>query len=254
MGDILQGSTTHKGNVSMLTPEQQKLYSSILEQAGGIGTDLLTQTLQPKGYEDYKGMFEEQYVKPAQQAYERQVVPGLQQRFVDVDAGASSAMNQALAQSAADLSTGLGSQFGQFMQNQQGQQQNALQQLIALITGQTFSPIIQERQGVAGPLIKAGGEFAAAKVAASSREVKENIKDYEKGIDDIRKMEVKQYDYKKELGGAKNKVGLIAEEVPEELTSMHNGILHVDLYGIMGLLLNAIKGLDKRMAKLEEAV
>ena len=86
----------------------------------------MSQFLQPKGYEDYKSMFEEQYVKPAQQSFERFTVPSLQQRFVDADAGSSSALNQALAQSATDLSTNLGTQFGQFMQGQQQKQLGAM--------------------------------------------------------------------------------------------------------------------------------
>lgn len=107
-------------------------------------------------------MFEEQYIKPAEQAYERFTLPGIQQRFVDVDAGSSSALNQALAQSATDLSTALGTQFGQFMTGQQQQQQQALNQLLQLLTGQTFTPIIQQQQGILGPLLGATGQLAGA--------------------------------------------------------------------------------------------
>lgn len=91
------------------------------------------------------------------QALEQQILPAIQQRFTDVNAGSSSALNQALAQSATDLSTALGSQFGQFAQNQQQQQLSALGLLPSFLTQQQFQPIVTQQSGILGPLIGAGG-------------------------------------------------------------------------------------------------
>lgn len=98
-------------------------------------------------------------------AYEQKFIPSLQQQFVDLNAGSSSALNQALAQSASDLSTALGSQFGQFMTGQQEQQQKAISQLLQVLMGQTFSPLIKQKEGILGPLLQAGGQIGAAFLA-----------------------------------------------------------------------------------------
>jgi len=183
------------------------------------------------------------------QTYEQQTIPGIQQRFVDAGAGSSSALNQALGQSAADLSTMLGTQMGQFYQGQQQNQLGALGLLNQSLGQRSFDPIIQKRQGLAGPLIGAAGTAAAA---ASSKTVKENIVDYQKGLNIINDMNVKQYDYKDDhehLG--KDKVGLIAEEVPKEIQVDVDGTLGVDLYGLLAISINAIKELSKKVELLE---
>jgi len=234
----------------MLTPEQQQLYSQTLQ---GLGPDFLQSFqnfLQPMGQEEMDSVFQKAYVDPAMQTFEQQVVPGIQQRFADANASSSSALNQALAQSAGDLSTALGSQYGQFFQNQQGMQQNAINQFLPLLTGQTFSPLIQQQQGILGPLVQAGGQIGAAAMM-SSKDVKENIREYEKGLEDLEKLDVKQYDYIEDVGGQKDRVGLLAEDIPKELTANKDGILHVDLYGVMGLMINAIQELNEKIVQLE---
>lgn len=207
--------------------------------------------LQPMGQEQMDDVFQKAYVDPAMKTYEQQVLPSIQQRFVDANAGASSALNQALAQSAGDLSTALGSQYGQLFQNQQQQQLQALNQFLPLMTGQTFSPMIQQQQGILGPLIQAGGQMGAAYMM-SSKDVKENIREYKKGIEELMKLAVKQYDYIEDVGGQKDRVGLIAEDVPKELTAKKDGILHVDLYGVMGLMINAMQQMYDKIVQLEE--
>lgn len=234
----------------MLTPEQQQLYSQALEQLGPDFLGALGQFLQPQNVEDYQDVFQQSYVDPAMQAYDRQILPSIQQRFVDANAGSSSALNQALAQSATDLSTSLGSQFGQFMQGQQQNQLQAINQFLPLLTGQTFSPLIQQQKGILGPLLQAGGQIGAPAVM-SSQKVKENIREYKKGIDALKELAVKQYDYIEDVGGEKNKVGLIAEDIPKELTATKDGILHVDLYGVMGLMINAIQQMHEKIVQLE---
>ena len=254
MGKTMMGGSTHEKNISMLTPEQQQLYSSTLTGLGPQFQQGFGNFMQPQSQEDMDALFQKSYVDPAMQTFEQRTIPGIQQAFSDANAGSSSALNQALAQGASDLSTSMGSQYGNFQQNQQQMQLQALMQFLPLLTNQTFSPLIQQKQGLAGPLIGAAGQIgqgAMTAAAASSRDVKENIKDYEKGLNEISKMNVKQYDYIKELGGEKDRVGLIAEDMPKELTAVKDGILHADLYGLLGLLINSVKQLNVKMEQLE---
>ena len=239
----------------MLTPEQQALYSSAIT---GLGPDFLQSLggfMQPQSQEQMDATFQKTFVDPAMQTYNQKTIPGIQQAFSDANAGSSSALNQALASSASDLSTNIGAQYGQFQQNQQQQQLQALSQFMPLLTGQTFTPLIQQQQGLAGPMMQAGGQLAGSAIMASamsSRDVKENIKEYNKSMETLKKLEVKQYDYIEDVGGQKDKVGLIAEDVPKELTATKDGILHVDLYGLIGLLINSVKELNEKIVQLED--
>lgn len=106
-------------------------------------------------------IFQKSYVDPAMQTYQQQVLPSIQQRFVDANAGASSALNQALSQSASDLSTALGAQYGQFFEGQQNKQLQAMSQFLPLLTGQTFQPVFQQKQGLGGPLLDAISKIGA---------------------------------------------------------------------------------------------
>ena len=244
------GGSSHEKNISMLTPEQQSLYSSVLT---GLGPDFMQSLggfMQPQSQEDMDATFQKTFVDPAMQTFEQKTIPGIQQAFGDANAGSSSALNQALASSASDLSTNIGAQYGQLQQNQQQQQLLAISQFLPLLTGQNFSPVIQQRQGLAGPLMQAGGAMAGAAMM-SSKKVKENIKEYNKSMETLRELDVKQYDYIEALGGEKDKVGLIAEDVPQELTATKDGILHVDLYGLIGLLINSVKELNEKVVQLE---
>lgn len=250
MGDVLMGKTSHQENISMLTPEQQKLQSGLFKQLGPDFLSTFQQFLQPMGQEQMDATFQKSYVDPAMQTLQQQILPAVQQRYADANAGSSSALNQALAQSAADVSTQLGSQYGQFQQNQQLQQLQALGLMQPYLTGQTFTPLLQQQEGILGPLINAAGAIGAG-AAMSSKDVKENIRRYEKGLIDLNKFDVKHYDYIEEFGGEKNCVGIIAEEAPEELTRDIAGIKHVDLYGLVGLLINSIKDLEKKVIMLE---
>lgn len=237
-----------------MTPEQQGFLSNIL---GGIGPQA-AQTYQGllggQTMEDQQALFQQSYIDPAMQALQQQIAPAIQQRFADANAGSSSALNQALSQSATDLSTALGSQFGQFQQQQQTNQLSALSGLGGLAGMSTFQPVLSQQQGLAGPLLQAGGQAGAAAIMASSRDIKENIKPYKKGLEAIKELEVKMYDYIEDVGGQKDKVGLIAEDVPKELTATKDEILHVDLYGLIGLLINSVQQLNDKIEQLEEAI
>ena len=107
-------------------------------------------------------MFQQTTIDPALQALQQQILPAIQQRFADANASSSSALNQALAQTATDLSTSLGSQFGQFAQGQQQLQQGARGQALPFLTQPTFQPVLEQKQGILGPLIGAAGQAASA--------------------------------------------------------------------------------------------
>lgn len=141
----------------MLTPEQQQALSGLISGLGPQAQESFGQFLQPKGPKDYQDIFQQSYVQPAQKALEQQILPSIQQRFVDLDAGSSSALNQALAGAASDVATNLGSQYGNFYQNQQTLSLDAIKQFLPLLTNHTFSPLIQQRQGLAGPALGALG-------------------------------------------------------------------------------------------------
>lgn len=235
----------------MLTPEQQQLYSSTLQQVGPDFTQGYQDFLQPKSVEDYQDVFQQSYIDPALQVYQQQVLPSIQQRFVDANAGSSSALNQALTQSATDLSTALGSQFGQFMQNQEANRLSALGGIQNLASQQTFSPLIQQRPGVLPGIIQAAGNIGGGYMM-SSRDVKKNIRDYNKSFEDIQKIHVKQYDYIDDVSGLKDRIGLIAEDLPEELTGVQDGILCVDTYGLLCMLINTVKEMDTKIKQLQE--
>lgn len=226
-----------QGATSMLGPEQQQALSKAF---GGGGA--YEQFLQPQNYEE---MFQKSVIDPAMQAHMQQEIPGLQQRFVDVGAGSSSALNQALSQSATDLSTSLGSKYMDFFQGQQGRTLEALGQ----IGSQTQQPF--QQGGIMGALLQMLGDLGGAAIGLSSATVKENIRDYNDGLEKLNKLDVKMYDYKEEYGGLKNTVGVIAEDVPEEFQAEIEGVKGVNFYGLIGLLINAVKELSEKVTVLE---
>ncbi len=254
MGDLFMGSTKQVGEAPLRTQEQQDFLSQAIGGQGAGAGQAFQEFLQQFDPEQFQSLFQQAFIDPAMQTFEQQVLPSIQQRFVDVNAGSSSALNQALGQSATDISTMLGTQMGQFYQGQQGNKLNALQILNQLASQQTMDPIIQQKEGILGPLIGAGAKMGAAGITASSKEVKENIKDYSNSIEDLEQLTVKTYDYIEKVGGQKDKVGLIAEDLPKELTLMKDGILHVDLYGLMGLMINSMKNLNDKLKAIEETV
>lgn len=196
-------------------------------------------------------LFQKSVVEPSMKQYENQVLPTIQQRFGDANAGSSSALNQALSQSATDLQSALAGQRLNLQQNSSQNNLNVLAQLLQAAGTRQFDPIVQgPKQGLLPDIIKGGSTIAAAGIM-SSREVKENIRPYDKGLDVVRNMDVKIYDYKEEVCSEKDCVGLIAEELPKELTGEVNGVNGVDLYGLVSVLVNAVKQLDTKVKHLE---
>lgn len=139
-------------STNLLSPEQQQFLSQALGGQGAAG-EAYGQFLQPQ---DYEQTFQEKIVEPATRAYEQRVVPGLQQRFVDANAGSSSALNQALAQGASDLTSSLAGQYTNFLQGQQQNTLGALGQLGQLAGQRTFEPY--QQGGILGALLGAGGQ------------------------------------------------------------------------------------------------
>jgi hypothetical protein len=143
---------------------------------------------------------------------------------------------------------------GQFYSPMMG----ALGQIGSMSAGQPISTVHQEGAGssLGGGLAKAGITAAATHflpqlfAAMSSKDVKENIKDCNKGLKDIENLEVKSYDYKEGFGD-KNRIGIIAEDAPEEIRTTIDGVNAVDLYGMISLLVNSVKELSARVKKLE---
>lgn len=253
MGKTLMGGVTQEGQAELLTPQQQQFLGGILggpglgQQAG----EAYRQFLQPTSPEQYEDVFQKAVVDPAMMQYQQRVLPAIQQRFVDVGAGSSSALNQALAQSAQDLTTGLGAQYGDFFQQQQAKQLAALAGLGGLAGQRTFQPILSTGQGILGPLLQAGASIGSAAMM-SSESVKENIRDFKEiSLKDLQKFKVKKYDYIEKVGGFKDKIGLIAEQLPTDLTVEQDGILHVDLYALVGVLINSVQELNDKVKKLE---
>jgi len=94
-------------------------------------------------------------VAPAQQTLQRQIIPAIKESFLGLDESGSGALNRALAQSATDVATGLGSQYMNFYNQQQANKLSALGQLGGLGTARTSIPNIQQTQGLLGPILSA---------------------------------------------------------------------------------------------------
>lgn len=95
----------------------------------------------------FQEMFQQSYVDPAKQMLQRQIVPSLKEAYLGEETG-SSALNQALSQSATDLSTALGSQLMNQYNLGQNRQLSALGQLGQIGTSKTYEPMIFQQQGI----------------------------------------------------------------------------------------------------------
>jgi hypothetical protein len=233
-----------------MSPEQQQFLNSLITGLGPMATQAYPNLLQ--GYSE--DLYQTGIVDPSLKQYQNQILPSIQQRFVDANAGSSSALNQALTQSAGDLSNVLAGQKINLQQSMSQQQLGALGQILGLLNNRQFDPIVQGPQsGLLKDLVGAGAQIGSAAIMASSKEVKKNIKDYDKGLDVVRRLAVKQYDYSIPVEGNQNdRVGLIAEDVPEEIMTKIEDIKAIDLYGLVSILVNSIKQLDFKIKCLEE--
>ena len=121
MGKTFMGGATHEGNIDLLTPEQKKFLSSILGPATGQASQAYSQFLQPYDPAQFQDFYQKSFIDPAQKALQQQIIPGLKENFLGLDESGSSALNRALAQSAADVTTSLGQgilgQYNQYQAN-----------------------------------------------------------------------------------------------------------------------------------------
>lgn len=198
--------------------------------------------------------FQQSVVNPTMQTYKQQILPQMQQQFVDANASSSSALNQALAQSAGDVSNLLAGQRLSMQQNASQNQLGGLGALINLLSQKSFDPIVQGPQaGIGGDLLKAALSIGGG-MMLSSRKVKENIREYNEGLEIVRDLNVMQYDYIPEVPvfAHKGRIGLIAEDVPQNIQGKIENVLAVDLYALVSILVNAVKQLDERLTKLQE--
>ena len=146
MGALTRGSAKQTGSAQLMDPSQLQYLQQALQGLGPQAQGAFSQFLQPYDEKQFQGLFQQAFIDPAMMAYEQQALPAIQQRFIDAGAGSSSALNQALGQSAADLSTMLGTQMGQFYQGQQQNQLGALGILGGMLGQRTQEPIVTQRQ------------------------------------------------------------------------------------------------------------
>ena len=158
MGQTLMGGTSRGEDVNLLSPQQQQYLSQAGQGFGQFG--------QQQSPEMMQDVFQKSYIDPAMQAYQQQIIPGLQEQLGE--SSASGALNRALASGASDIATGLGQQYGQFYENQQNRQLQGLQGLQGLSSQRTFEPTFNTQQGILGPLIGAGGAIGAGYASRGS--------------------------------------------------------------------------------------
>lgn len=134
MGRTMMGGVTHEGNVDLLNPQQQNFLSQILGRSNDPG--------------QFNDMFQKSFVDPSIQNLQRQVIPAIQESFLGLDESGSSALNRALAQSATDVATNLGSQ----QMNQYNQQ---ISQGLQGLQTNAFMPLINQQQGLLPGILNA---------------------------------------------------------------------------------------------------
>lgn len=154
MGKTFLGGSENLGNIDLLTPQQSNFLTSALgptQQQGASSS--YAEFLQPYSPQAFENLFQSSFVAPAQQTLQRQIIPAIKESFLGLDESGSGALNRALAQSATDVATGLGSQYMNFYNQQQANKLSALGQLGGLGTARTSIPNIQQTQGLLGPLL-----------------------------------------------------------------------------------------------------
>ena len=139
-----------------MTPQQSSFLSQSLS-----GNNAYGEFLQPYNQENFQDLFQKSFIDPSLQALQQQIIPGLKESFLGLDESGGSSLNRALAQSASDVSTGLGQQYMNFFNQQNSNKLNALNSLGGLAGQRTFEPHIEQIQGILGPLIASLGQAGA---------------------------------------------------------------------------------------------
>ena len=245
------------GQANLSSPQQSQFINSLVGGLAPQAQQAYGQLLQPYDPQQFQSLFQQAFIDPAMMNYEQQVLPSIYQSFGDANAGSSSALNQALAASARDLSTGLGQQMGNFYQNYQQQQLGALGQVGGLAGTRILDPIVQQGYNPMGDLIGAGGQIGASALPyiLSDRNYKENIREFEKdALNDVESMNFYRYRYKPEVGIEGEKVGLMAQDLPEDYIKGSGDEWMVDHYALTTTALKAIQQLSAKVKELESAL
>lgn len=134
-----------------MTPQQQKFLGNTLGLTQGPANQALLSLLEGYDANQLMDFYQKGLVDPSLRTYEQQILPSIQQRFEDANAGSSSALNQALAQSATSLSSDLSGQLAKLLyqgrQDASRNQLGALGQILSLLGQRNFDPIVQGPQG-----------------------------------------------------------------------------------------------------------
>lgn len=120
---------------------------------------------------------------------------------------------------------------------------------------QTQAQIASQRQNPWMQALGVGSQFMSAANPLmgrilSSRKVKKKIRPYEDAYQDLKDLELVRYDYKKGYG-PQNEIGLIAEDVPDDLrTKTSDGMNAIDPYKVMIMLTGAVQTLQEEVESL----
>lgn len=165
MGQTLLGSPAKQtGKAGLMTKEQTNFLNSLIANLGPQAQGAFPGLLE--GFNEET--FQKGVVDPAMRTYQRDILPSIEQRFTDENAGMSSALNQALASSAEDLSNVLAGQRVGYEQFKTGNQQNALAQILSLLGQKQYAPIVQGPQTGLLQDIVSGASEGAGKVGANA--------------------------------------------------------------------------------------
>ena len=125
--------------------------------------------------------------------------------------------------------------------------QSGIAQTQAAANAQRQSSLLQALGGTAGGLMSGIG----AGIAVSSRLYKDNIKSSEiDSIQVLKDTDIVEYNYKPEISTSENRIGIIAEDVPEILAT--NDRKAFDMANAVGILLDVNKKLIDRVERLEK--
>lgn len=151
------------GQANLMTPEQSNFLKSLITGLGPQAQQAFGGLL--KGYDENE--FQKGVVDPAMKTYNQSILPAIEQRFTDANAGNSSALNQALLSSSEDLSNTLAGQRINYQQMLGGQQTNVLGQIMQLLNARQFDPIVQgPKEGLLKDIIQGGAKIGAASMGA----------------------------------------------------------------------------------------
>lgn len=131
------GGDNRPEKLSSFDKYQKGLYQDVVSGLQGKGqfADLF-------GYDpdQQRQLFEQQYARPAQQRFQREIIPGITGAFRGKNLGKSSYLGNALAQAGSDVQQNLDSQLAQLLyQGQQDSISRRLQALQNVLSQSTFA-------------------------------------------------------------------------------------------------------------------